>query len=64
MPYVNDEAKVMQEISTKDGLIDIGNDEYPPEGKAQPNMEGARAYTICRNLGNINCLQGEDALWL
>ena len=32
--HVNHEAKVMQKISTKNGLFDIGDSEYPPEGPA------------------------------
>ena len=63
MPYVNDESKVMQEICTQDGLFDIGNHEDPPEGTTQSNVEAARAYTICRDLGTVHRLQSEDALW-
>jgi len=38
MPYVNDEAKVMQDISTNNGLFDIGHYDYLPEGTMPPNM--------------------------
>lgn len=60
MPYVNDQPEVMQE---EDGLFDIGNNEYPPEGTTQPNVEGAGAYTIRRDRGTVHRLQSEDALW-
>ena len=38
--HVSKKSKVRQEISTKYGLFDIGNDEHPPEGEAQANSEG------------------------
>ena len=37
--HVNKKSKVGQEISTKYGLFDIGNDEHPPEGAAQAKVE-------------------------
>ena len=44
----------MQKVCTQDGLLDIGNNEDPPEGAVQPNVEGAGAYTISKNLGTIH----------
>ena len=38
--HVSKKSKVGQEISTKYGLFDIGNDEHPPESEAQAKGEG------------------------
>ena len=38
--HVNKKSKVGQQIGTKYGLFDIGNDEHPPKGAAQAKSEG------------------------
>ena len=60
MPHVYCQAKVVQKVCTQNGLFDIGTNEYPPEGAAQPNVESAGAYTKGRNLRTVNSLQGES----
>ncbi len=59
MPHVYCEAKVVQKICTYNGLFDIGNNKYPPEGAAQPNVERAGAHTEGRNSRPVNSLQGK-----
>ena len=64
MPYIDDKAKVVQEICTQNGLLDVGSDENPPKIVAQTKVEGAGAHIKGHNLRTIHCLQTKGAMWM
>ena len=57
--HVNKEVKIVEEIGTKDGLLNIGYDENPAKGATKSKVEGKGAGTVSRDWGAIDSLQGQ-----
>ena len=57
VPHVNKQVVGSEKISSKDGLLDVCNDEDPPECPTEPRVQCKRSIAEGRNRGAIDCLQ-------
>ena len=54
---IDQELEVVQEVSPKNGVLHISDEEDPPKGAPRPQVEGVGLCTEGRDAGVVDCLK-------
>ena len=54
---IDQELEVVQEVSPKNGVPHVSDEEDPPKGAPKPKLESVGLCTECRDAGVVDCLK-------
>ena len=54
---IDQELEVVQEVGPENGVLDVCNQENPPKGAPESEVEGVGLSTKCRDAGVVDCLE-------
>ena len=55
---INQQVEMAQEVSSQDGVLHVRDNEGPLEGLTESQVQAEGAYTVGRNRGLVESLQG------